>query len=84
MRSIRPSERSVKPRAAVYCRVSTPGQEAEGTSLETQEAACRQYALDHGYRLDPEHIFREVLAHLVHAHELVAEQLNHSLSLYSR
>ena len=36
-------------RAAVYVRVSTPGQEADGTSLETQEAACRQYAAEHGY-----------------------------------
>ena len=28
----------------VYCRVSTDAQEREGTSLETQKAACREYA----------------------------------------
>src|SRR4051794_2433415 len=36
-------------RAALYCRVSTDAQKREGTSLETQEAACRQYAEDHGF-----------------------------------
>ena len=29
---------------AIYVRVSDPKQEREGTSLETQEAACRDYA----------------------------------------
>src|SRR5690348_11988591 len=28
-------------RYAIYCRVSTDAQERDGTSLETQEAACR-------------------------------------------
>ena len=37
--------------ALVYCRVSTPGQEREGTSLDSQEAACRAYAEQHGYRV---------------------------------
>jgi site-specific DNA recombinase len=36
-------------RAIVYVRVSDPKQERDGTSLETQEAACRRYAADHGY-----------------------------------
>ena len=38
-----------QPRAAIYCRVSTPGQEEDGTSLATQEARCRQYAAERGY-----------------------------------
>jgi site-specific DNA recombinase len=32
----------------IYCRVSTDGQERDGTSLETQEAACRQYVAAQG------------------------------------
>jgi site-specific DNA recombinase len=38
-------------RAAIYVRVSTTKQEAEGTSLQTQEAACRAYATDNGYEV---------------------------------
>ena len=35
---------SVRPkRVAIYCRVSSAGQE-DNSSLETQEAACRHYA----------------------------------------
>lgn len=44
-------------RAAIYCRVSTPGQEQEGTSLQTQDEACRKYAAEHGYRLSA--VFKE-------------------------
>ena len=47
-------------RAAIYCRVSSGGQERDGTSLETQEAACRQYAADHGYIVEDRHVYREV------------------------
>jgi len=36
-------------RAALYCRVSTQGQSDDGTSLTSQLAACREYALSHGY-----------------------------------
>jgi site-specific DNA recombinase len=39
------------PRAAIYVRVSTSKQEAEGTSLQTQEAACHAYAVEHGYEV---------------------------------
>ncbi len=46
--------------AAIYCRVSTAGQEEEGTSLATQEARCRQYAIEHGYVVDEVHVYREV------------------------
>ncbi len=40
-----------QPRALIYVRVSTAGQE-DGTSLETQEAQCRWYAAEHGYTVD--------------------------------
>ena len=51
-----------QPRAAIYCRVSTPGQELDGTSLETQEAACRAFAADRGYLVDEAHVYREVFS----------------------
>lgn len=35
--------------ALVYCRVSTKGQEEDGTSLESQEAACVRHAESLGY-----------------------------------
>jgi site-specific DNA recombinase len=35
--------------AAVYCRVSTDNQEREGTSLQTQLEACREYCQGKGY-----------------------------------
>ena len=34
--------------AAIYVRLSTDKQEAEGHSLPTQEAACRKYAVEQG------------------------------------
>jgi site-specific DNA recombinase len=45
--------------AAIYVRVSTAGQEADGTSLDTQEAACRAYAVEHGYTVAERNIYRE-------------------------
>lgn len=45
--------------AAVYCRVSTAAQEEEGTSLDTQEAACRKYAAEQGWDVDEAHMYRE-------------------------
>jgi site-specific DNA recombinase len=42
---------SRKKRAAVYCRVSTAGQEEDGTSLDTQELRCREFAEQRGYEL---------------------------------
>src|SRR6266542_1414166 len=50
---------STQPRAAIYVRVSTTGQE-DGTSLGTQEAACRQHAAQRDYTVDEAHIYREV------------------------
>jgi len=47
-------------RAAIYCRVSTVGQEEEGTSLGTQEEYCRKYAAEHGYQFDEAHVYRDV------------------------
>src|SRR5215207_7553527 len=47
-------------RAAIYCRVSTAGQEEEGTSLQTQEARCRAHAVEHGYAIDEAHVYHEV------------------------
>jgi DNA invertase Pin-like site-specific DNA recombinase len=38
-------------RVAIYCRVSTAGQQEEGTSLRTQEAACREYAAERGWEV---------------------------------
>lgn len=49
-------------RAAIYVRVSTVDQEEEGTSLDTQEAACRRYALDKGFVVDDGYIYREVFS----------------------
>jgi site-specific DNA recombinase len=46
-------------RVAIYVRVSTALQETDGTSLDTQEAACRRYAEEHGYRVFEDLVFRE-------------------------
>ena len=46
------------PRAALYCRVSSPGQKENG-SLGEQETRCRAWCADHGYTvLEP--AYREV------------------------
>lgn len=37
--------------AAIYCRVSSEGQETEGTSLQTQLEACLKYCRDKGYEV---------------------------------
>ncbi|MFX1537134.1 MAG: recombinase family protein [Promethearchaeota archaeon] len=38
-------------KAAIYCRVSTEGQEQEGTSLQTQLEACLKYCKQKGYEV---------------------------------
>ena len=38
-------------KAAIYCRVSTEGQEQDGTSLQTQLEACLKYCQTKGYEL---------------------------------
>jgi len=49
-------------RAAIYCRVSTEDQEREGTSLQTQIEACRNYCQDKGY--DTAYCFSEAYSGL--------------------
>src|SRR5215218_2299637 len=46
-------------RAAIYCRVSSVGQE-DNFSLETQEAACREFALAQGLLVSEANMYREV------------------------
>lgn len=48
-----------QPVAALYCRVSTKGQEEDGSSLDTQEASCRNHAAALGYAVDDRLVFRE-------------------------
>jgi site-specific DNA recombinase len=50
---------SAQSKAAIYVRVSTSKQE-DGTSLESQEMRCRAYATEHGYVVDPSHVYVEV------------------------
>ena len=38
-------------KASIYCRVSTEGQEQDGTSLQTQMEACRNYCQSRGYEV---------------------------------
>ena len=38
-------------KAAIYCRVSTEGQEQDGTSLQTQLEACQNYCHLKGYEV---------------------------------
>ncbi|HEY40306.1 MAG TPA: recombinase family protein [Dehalococcoidia bacterium] len=38
-------------KAAIYCRVSTEGQEQDGTSLQTQLEACQKYCQIKGYEV---------------------------------
>jgi site-specific DNA recombinase len=51
---------TTQPRAAIYVRVSTAGQQEDGTSPETQEAECRAYAARHGLVVSEPHVYREV------------------------
>src|SRR5256714_14188871 len=47
-------------RAAIYVRVSTQGQEEDGTSLDTQLERCRAHCAERGYTVAEEHVYREV------------------------
>lgn len=51
--------------AALYSRVSTVDQEREGTSLGTQEEACRKYAEEKGYEVQENYVIKEVYSGLV-------------------
>lgn len=46
-----PKSSALTPRVAIYCRVSGRRQEQDGTSLDTQEAACRAKAEAEGWTL---------------------------------
>lgn len=54
-----PSPSTRARRCAIYVRVSTTKQEEEGSSLGTQEAACRADAAAHGESVDESHVYRE-------------------------
>jgi len=41
-------------KTAIYCRVSSDKQEKDGTSLDTQRAACLEYCQKHGYQVTNE------------------------------
>ncbi len=45
---------------AIYVRVSSAHQQDGGTSLETQEARCREYAAERGYAVVESRVYREV------------------------
>ena len=42
-------------RCVIYCRVSTDAQERDGTSLETQERACVEFATANGWAMTATH-----------------------------
>ena len=46
-------------RAAIYCRVSTEKQAAQGLSLEKQEADCRAFVARQGWALTEDHVYVE-------------------------
>ncbi len=43
----------------IYARLSTPQQEGEGTSMDTQVDECLDFATKDGFSVDPANIFRE-------------------------
>ncbi|HEX9414263.1 MAG TPA: recombinase family protein, partial [Ktedonobacterales bacterium] len=47
-------------RAAIYVRVSTSGQEQDGTSLVTQEQYCRAWVTERGGIVPDEQVYVEV------------------------
>lgn len=51
-------------KAALYARVSTEDQEREGSSLGTQEEACRKYAEEQGYEVQDAYVIKEVYSGL--------------------
>ena len=51
-------------KAAIYCRVSTDNQEAEGTSLDSQLKACQDKAQELGYEINKKYTIRETYSGL--------------------
>ena len=41
-----------RPKAIIYCRVSTKEQADEGNSLSTQQKLCREYCKSKGYNVE--------------------------------
>ncbi|MFC1913211.1 recombinase family protein [Chloroflexota bacterium] len=62
MEAIRAAKEGEIMKAAIYCRVSTEDQEREGTSLQTQLEACREYCQNKDY--DVTYRFSEVYSGL--------------------
>ena len=56
---VSPAADATVKRTAIYCRVSTTGQE-DNYSLATQPKSCRHFAEQHGYRVDEKHCFTDV------------------------
>jgi len=54
----------IRGKAAVYCRVSTEDQEREGTSLQSQQAACLAKAMELGYEISEDTVFIETYSGL--------------------
>jgi DNA invertase Pin-like site-specific DNA recombinase len=50
---------SAQPHAAIYCRVSSIGQQ-DNTSLDSQEQACRELCAREGIPVHEAHVYREV------------------------
>lgn len=51
-------------KGAIYCRVSTEGQEREGTSLQSQQEACMKAAQEQGYEVPERFIALETYSGL--------------------
>ena len=49
MEAKRTTKEGAAMKCAIYCRVSTDDQDKEGTSLQTQLEACRNYCQEKGY-----------------------------------
>jgi site-specific DNA recombinase len=57
--------------AAVYCRISSPGETHDNVSLQTQREACLKFGEEKGYHIDAEHIVLETFSGLtLHRPEL--------------
>jgi site-specific DNA recombinase len=57
-------DNGVRKKAAIYCRVSTEDQEREGTSLQSQQAACLAKAIELGYEITEDTVFIETYSGL--------------------
>ena len=65
---------------AIYARVSTPGQEEQGTSLETQVASCQEHARQQGLETPETLVFREQASGADQDRPILAKVLSMALS----